>query len=198
MSTKSMVTRTYADAEERTPAYQAAVDALQRLEEEGGNTLAAYAEAVHESRERGFAETTGMRRATGHPCGVRLAGAGRCAQTPGSRPGAPGWCRPPAADHAAMWLLQGKPACITAEMYDVAWATLAATVDYCRAHGLEADINAGRSWRYPGWTTTVRYTRAGVEVPGRYATAADPQEAAQARANVAERKLLERLHKSPC
>lgn len=141
---------------DRTPEYEAAVEALRRLLEaaDANAVERAFAEVIGDHRRERWAKVHGLRQSGGYQLIRRLAGASGCERCAG------GDCRPPGADHDSLWNKDGKPAVFVTQPYRLSWDSMVRMVDYCRQHALEADISADRSWHFPGWTVAVEYRRA--------------------------------------
>lgn len=129
--------------------YKAAVAALAKLNLDEANR--AYADAVS---ERVMAQhTKGLRLVdTGSICTNRLHGK-RCAVYNCTG------CRVPHHDHATLWRPKeekgAKPCVYISQPYGIGWTGLYELVDYCRKHDLTANVDAARSWHFPGNTLAV-------------------------------------------
>jgi hypothetical protein len=123
-----------------SPAYLAALKALRALP--SGDRGSVYADAAHEELKeallRGFTPSSGL---VPHP--LRLVG--KRPMLLEQRP----WL-----DHVAIWNQDGRPALFTSQPYGLSWEALCDLVDYCRQHGLRANVDAS-SWHFPGSTLLI-------------------------------------------
>lgn len=142
-----------------TPEWLAAVGALSKLStSEVGD---AFAE-VNELRLKDLyiKKRHGVKKSGGSACCFRLigkqcGGSNRAIADHSRGLHAPQHC----IDHASFWLKDGKAFSFVSQPYGVCWEGLCSLVDFCRKHGMEADITAG-SWHFPGSTVLIEITRA--------------------------------------
>lgn len=125
----------------RTPQFEAAVQALLKLPlEERGR---AYAEAEADDLKAAFAEHL----TTGRKSWRRLIG----------KEGKPG-DQLPGDDHIELWV-NGSELTYESHPYGLSLGTLREMIAACDQHGLNLTVS-GASWYFPGSTLCVRYTRA--------------------------------------
>lgn len=139
--------------------YKKAVSILKELEEKEGAADRAYAEVITKKREQ-FWTKAGLKQSTGHDCISRLMGV-QCNQH-GVFLGTYDWTKddkpcqlPQANDHLSMWLKDGKPFLYISQPYHINFEAISELVEFCNKFNLHADIDAGRSWWFPGSTLSI-------------------------------------------
>lgn len=154
--------RRFVDTKQRTEKFKKAVVALWDLMEESGMDLVrrAYAEVAHvqinEDFQKKYPMGPKLKRSKGVACVGKLLGR-RCGQHNYSDP----FCNihsPPAADHVELYNRGGKPEVYVSQPYGLSWESLQKLVEFCKAHGLEAEIDTG-SWHFPDTTLLVQIKR---------------------------------------
>jgi|CZCA01.1.fsa_nt_gi hypothetical protein len=134
----------------RTPAYLAAVRALNALAVEDRDAVdQAYIEAGRGFRRETYIKRRGVKPTTGNPFIERLTGA-RVVPNPVRF----GWM-----DHVSLWIKDGKPFSFVTQPYGLSLEDLKEIVAYCEEHNLDVFVDAGMSWHYPGSTVAVELTR---------------------------------------
>ena len=138
----------------RTPAYLKAVVALRELEP--GLRTCAYAEASADDCKGEWAQTAGLKKASGRDWWGRLIGL----QPEPDRV----YESLPRDDHVSLWTKDGKPAVYVSQPDNLGLGDLRGIVAACDRYGLDLSVSAG-SWYFPGSTLMVEYRQAGKETP---------------------------------
>lgn len=149
-----------------TEKYLKAVDALNDLlsEENGGDSVhRAFAEVVQERWRDDYLAREKLKPAHGrHVCIHRLIGK-RCPEDTARGTYADATCAShyiPRADHLSEWRAEDGKRYIVSQPYG-RWDynSLKELIAFCDRLGLEATIDASRSWHFPGWTMLVEIQR---------------------------------------
>lgn len=131
-----------------SPLYKKAVSILQEVQKIEGSAARVCAEVIHDQILQAFIKRNGLKPSNGARCVSRLLGK-QCKYS--LHP-----CTPPAVDHISLWNKDGKPHVYVSQPYAISWKNLQQIVDYCREHGLQAQISA-ESWHFPGQTVLLEY-----------------------------------------
>lgn len=142
--------------EQSSPHVTRAVEAVRALCNAAGSSVAsrAYAEAVHQSLEKEWIETNGLKEAKGFVCVQRLLGK-QCGVSRQKHCD----CQPPGTDHPTLWLKDGKPKFFVSQPYLFEGETLKAVNAFCDEHGLNFQITAKGAFYFPSAALCVVFTR---------------------------------------
>jgi hypothetical protein len=155
MATKTASTRFLRDP---SPAQIAAMAALAAVPDPDRVVAGALADHYRETYSKLAYHPPGrLTLAGGHACLRRLA-RGRCQRFSGTRFPESLCVELPGADHAELWLLDGRPYAYLSHPYGMGIDVMRQAIAVCDAWGLTMDVEAA-SWYYPLGTLCVEVRR---------------------------------------
>lgn len=119
--------------------------------------MRAFAEATWAGREEAWAARYRLKKSGGHPCIARLLGKRCWYGGHGSYDSPP--CSPPGADHASLWIRDGKPIAYVFQPYGLTNDTLHELLAFCDRWGLDVNIDTWPAGHFPGAVLWVELTR---------------------------------------